>query len=52
MRDAQRTEGSAACVEETVKNVNLSIASTSTRRAKNAAIVYENGLFIMDIEHL
>lgn len=39
MRAAQGPQGSAACVEETVRNVNLDIASTSTKTAKNAAIV-------------
>ncbi|KAI4819065.1 hypothetical protein KUCAC02_004346 [Chaenocephalus aceratus] len=39
MRALQGPQGSTACDEETVKNVNLDIASTSTRRAKNVAIV-------------
>lgn len=52
MRAAQGPQGSAACVEEAVKNVNLDIASTSTMTAKNAAIVWWKQLFITDIKHL
>lgn len=53
MRAARGADGSAACVEETLRNVDLHIASTSSRTAKNAAIVsIKNRLFIINIEHL
>lgn len=40
MRAAQGPRDGAACVEETLKNVNLEIACTSTATAKNVAIVF------------
>lgn len=39
MRAAQGPGGSAACVEEMLRNVDLDIASMSSRTAKNVAIV-------------